>query len=284
MYNNVSHFFENLKSNCLKIHNYYIYNIESINLEPIHREYLISLFNEITDDLYKNNTGFYWKNRLNYFDLVSEIWFVLRDNKFIVGWGGCSVYDNYNEKIIYIDTLNIMKQNKRYVFEKYTVGSIIIHEMLSKYRSNFFKKISFAFRSQNPKVYRLGCAILPNKIYPNIYKSKKFTNRSLKVVTYIANILSPNKFFNNETGVILKAYNGNLYGEKVKHFFEGNDPQLTSFWSVNLNIDNGDALVMAVCPSSFESLVILILYKLCLFKLNVLQKINKIIFKMAGKI
>ncbi|GGA81894.1 hypothetical protein GCM10011521_20310 [Arenimonas soli] len=203
-----------------------------------------------TDQIYQADTSFHWLSRKDYFKGLNDLWVVFLDDA-IVGFTGIRLIDGAGERIVYIDNMNIRSVPLR-VFGHHTIGSMLVHEILRTTYPLSRRPMSVVFRTQNPSVYRLANAIHPTGVYPRTQRrSARDPERCKRVLAFMAERLSPGKAWDPEVSVIRGAYAGHLYGRPVSAP-ASIKPPLARFWQENVDLDAGDAVLIAVCPTNAE--------------------------------
>ncbi|QAU23285.1 hypothetical protein EO087_04205 [Dyella sp. M7H15-1] len=213
------------------------------------REMLFAFAKE-TDLIYQADTSFHWLSRKDYFAGIEDLWLVFLDRE-LVGFTGIRLFYGADEKIVYIDNMNI-RSIPLLVADRHTLGSMLVHEIL---RANYPRSVppmSVVFRTQNPSVYRLAQAILPPAVYPRMDPSTvRDEERCRRVLGFMAQTLSPGKVFECDVSVIRRAYGGHIYGRPMSSPISIK-PVLANFWKEHVSLENGDAVLIAVCPTHPE--------------------------------
>ncbi len=214
-----------------------------------------------TDELYGTDTSFYWKKK-GLFDHLSDLWICSR-NGLIIGVAGVSYYACHDEKIIYVDNINVSSRTK--VLFGQSIGATLVYEIISSNMQKPFQKKSFVFRTQNQHVYRLGYSILPSGIYPRIDDTKpRKKRRHLKIGRFMSEQLSPGKSYETETSVIRKAYGSPIYNSENTSI-RSREANVQRFWEESLNVEEGDAVLISVCPTALEVALAGLWYRFLLF-------------------
>ncbi|MDV6328540.1 hypothetical protein Q5L94_10730 [Idiomarina sp. Sol25] len=231
---------------------------------------LLNVFCQITDELYDADTSFHWFGKKDYFNTISDIWLVFKEER-LIGFSAIRLVDGCGERIIYVDNMNIKRVSGK-VFSHHSIGSILVNEILQANWRSSLKPVSVVFRTQNANVYRLGYSILPPGTYPRMTAEKaRDETRSIRVNSFMANTLSPGKTFIEHTSIIKQAYSGCIYGSDNKAI-QTKRPDIKAFWDSNVDLNNGDAVLISVCPSRLELIAVIILYRFDVFK-NYLRKV-----------
>lgn len=221
---------------------------------------ILAIFSHETDLLYRADTSHYWQRRRGYLNDLTELWTVHLDGV-LVGWTGLVVVETDSGKILYIDTLNVRPRALRYGFGEYSLAAVFIHEIFISYYLRAGAPLPFAFRTQNPHVYRLARAIVPRGVYPRVDGRRgREPERALRVARTLARALSPTKHFHPESSVIRAAYGGCLYGA-ASPALHTNEGALAAFWSRNINAPQGDAIVIVVLPTALEAAALAFAYR-----------------------
>ncbi len=225
---------------------------------------LLTVFCTITDDLYDADTSFHWFGKKDgvkkdYFATISHIWLVFKDKK-LIGFSAIRLLDGCGERIIYVDNMNIQRVSGK-IFSSYSIGSMLVNEILQENWRMSLKPVSVVFRTQNANVYRLGYSILPPGTYPRMTEEKaRDEERSIRVNGYMASVLSPGKQFIEQTSVIKQAYSGCIYGAD-NPAIRTQRSDIKAFWEKHVDFDNGDAVLISVCPSRIEFIAAITLYR-----------------------
>ncbi|UPG85813.1 hypothetical protein L2Y94_00170 [Luteibacter aegosomatis] len=198
-----------------------------------------------TDALYQADTSFHWLSRADYFAGMNDLWSVFLDRE-LVGFMAVRVFRDVGERIVYIDNMNI-RSIPLLAVGPHTIGSMLVHEMLCAHYPFLRQPMSVVFRTQNPSVYRLAYSILPLSVYPRINGRKpRDEARSVRVARCMAARLSPGKAYEDVISVIRGAYHGHIYGRPLS-LGQGIKPALSRFWTENVRVDAGDAVLIAGC-------------------------------------
>jgi hypothetical protein len=182
-----------------------------------------------------------------------------------VGFTGTKLFQGAGEKMVYVDNMNI-KPIPRWAVGRHTLGSMLVHEVLAAHHPGPLTPMSIVFRTQNPKVYRLAYSILPRGVYPRLDGSPgRDDERSRRVVNFMAKALSPEKPFDEGVSIIRGAYGRCIYGVPSESLLKvGSD--LGSFWRSHVSLEEGDAVLVTVCPSFLELAATVGSYHVALWK------------------
>lgn len=213
----------------------------------------------LTDDIYESDTSFHWFAMSDYFSSVKVVWLVF-SNKCLIGFSAINIINGCGEKIIYVDNLNVQRTDEK-VFANYSVGSMLVNEIVQENTRYFVFPISYIFRTQNPNIYRLSYKILPRGIYPRITGEKgRNETRSMCINSFMAEKLSPNKVYKEKTSVIKNAYKGQIYSVDSK-VVNTQREEIKAFWNKNIDMENGDALLISISPHRWEFIAVNLFYR-----------------------
>lgn len=233
-------------------------------LSPADQVEVLRAFARETDALYQADTSFHWLGRPDYFKGLNDLWTVYLDRE-LVGFMGIRVFSGAGERIVYIDNMNI-RSIPLMAVGGHTIGSMLVHEMLCAHYPFLRQPMSVVFRTQNPSVYRLAYSILPLSVYPRINGRKpRDQERSLRVAGFMADRLSPGKPYEEGTSIIRGAYHGHIYGRPLS-VGQTIKPALAKFWSENVRLDAGDAVLIAGCLKHEEVRASVLAYLKALWK------------------
>lgn len=246
------------------------------------KETLLISFCQITDEIYAADTSFYWLSKPDYYASIHHLWLVFEHDE-LLGFTATQLHHADNERIIYIDNMNI-KQTSKKKFMHYSVGAMLVNEILQGHALACHRLITVVFRTQNANVYCLGYSMLPAGIYPRIdHQQTRNIKRSLKINRLMAAKISPGKYFNADMSVIKNAYPGSIYGHEQKNnMIQSRHKDIMNFWHKNVNIDNGDAVLISICAERHEFLLALCLYRFHICRYHVSHGLN-LIFNFAPK-
>lgn len=211
---------------------------------------LLDAFAGVTDEIYRADTSFHWRSRPDYFDGVHGLWLVFNGDM-LCGFTAARHFREAGERILYIDNLNL-RPSARPVVGDLTLGGMLVYEMLKEAFPIGGRPMSVVFRTQNPNVYRLGFTVLPEGMAPRLRgASPRDPERSRRVLQAMANRLSPGRPYDPVTSVIKGAYAGCLYGRPVGQAVSPRSG-LARFWKEHVDVEAGDAVLIAVCPTHAE--------------------------------
>lgn len=211
---------------------------------------LLEAFASVTDELYQADTSFHWRGRPDYFVGVRGLWMVFNGDV-LSGFAASRYFVEAGERILYIDNLNL-RPSARPVVGQLTIGGMLVFEMLKESFPIIGRPMSVVFRTQNPNVYRLGFTVLPEAMAPRLRGAQpRDPARSRRVLEAMANRLSPGRVYDPITSVIKGAYAGRLYGRPLTQSGSSTSG-LVRFWKENVDVEQGDAVLIAVSPTHAE--------------------------------
>jgi len=221
----------------------------SLCLSSALQQQLLAEFATVTDALYQADTSFHWRSRPDFFEGVHGVWLIFLDEE-LVGFTGARFFREGGERILYIDNLNL-RPTARPVMGGLTIGALLTLEMVREARP-WWRPMSVVFRTQNPNVYRLAFSIQPDSVAPRLRGGQpRDPARSQRVLAATAARISPGRDYNPQTSVIKRAYGGRLYGRPLSK--AGRETSgLARFWSENVDVEAGDAVLVAGCLTAAE--------------------------------
>lgn len=224
---------------------------------------LIEAFRQSTDRLYQADTSFHWHKHERYFDTVDTLWVCFSGFR-LVGFAAISVFLVDSSRVIYIDNMNL-RPMVRTVLSSYTLGSVLIHEMLISEFNFSGKPLLVAARTQSPRIYELAYMILPRSVYPHIVKKKsQLSSREVLLAEAIAAHISPGKDYDVQNSVIRHAYHSRVYGNIVERPDDAKisviRKKIGTYWSAKMDLDAGDALLLIVFPTVWQVTISLAIY------------------------
>ncbi|UUA73384.1 hypothetical protein [Cellvibrio sp. QJXJ] len=246
-----------------------LYRVENPSKLILRRdlETLRSAFCKLTDKIYGADTAFHWYKHDQYFDELSKLWVIFIKGN-LIGMATTKEEELCGEHIIYIDCMNIFPVSGN-LFWGQSLGALLGREILLSSWTFIHKPVSVIFRTQNANVYSLGYSVLPSGIYPQIgQRNNRDLQRSQRIAKYMAEYLSPGKYYELDKSVIRGAYYGYLYGNEI--IAKSSRADLNQFFKENINKEEGDALLIVVSSKKWEFIAAIVSHSLCIF----LQKIN----------
>lgn len=207
-------------------------------------------FAAVTDDLYQADTSFHWKGRADYFGPLDHVWLVFLGDE-LCGFTASRMLLEAGERVLYIDNLNL-RPIPHPAVGNITVGRMLVYEILKAHFPIIGRRLSVVFRTQNPSVYRLAFLMLGRSMAPRLKGARPRNEpRSRSVLAAMAKRLSPGKEYKPEVSVIKKAYSGYIYGRPLTQSIKSTSG-LATFWRKNIDLEAGDALLIAMCPTHQE--------------------------------
>jgi hypothetical protein len=150
--------------------------------------------------------------------------------------------------------MNIRHEGVPPTFYRYNAGAVFVHEMLL---AHFLRRAAFppvAFRTQNPGVYMLAQALVPDAVHPRIGgRGGREAARAAVIARALMAQISPGKVFDDEALVVRAALGRYLYGPSSR-VLRAADPAVAEYWRNHVAVENGDALVMVILPTAAEAL------------------------------
>jgi hypothetical protein len=145
-------------------------------------------------------------------------------------------------------------------FAGYSLGTVFVHEIFTSYYVRMGRALPFAFRTQNPHVYRLARSILPRGVHPSVDGSPpRDPERALRIGAALAKYLSPGKEFDPSASVVRAALGRSLYAQSNPAMRTA-DVSLRAYWADHVRIENGDALVIVALPTLGEAAMLALRY------------------------
>lgn len=210
----------------------------------------IDEFAAVTDSLYQVDTSFHWRKSPNYFDALEHLWMVFLNGE-LCGFTASRTFLKVGERVVYIDNLNL-RPIPHPAVGSITIGMMLVYEMLAAHFPVFGRPISVVFRTQNPSVYRLAFLMFGKSMAPRLKGTRpRDESRSRAVLEAMAEQLSPGKEYKPATSVIKNAYSGYIYGRPLTQSIKSTSG-LAKFWAENIDLQAGDALLIAMCPTHAE--------------------------------
>lgn len=225
--------------------------------DPFHRlsvsvrSTLITMFTCFADRLIQKDTSEHWNREQEFFFGVHRLLMVFKGDA-LYGFSATRIFHEANEHIIYVDRMVILP-TARPIYGKLTIGAMLICEMIKNLFPITRPPISFVFRTQNPNVYRLGAGFLGVATAPAIDGRKlRDPKRCARVLEAMAKRLSPNKVYDAEKSIIRGAYSHCVYGRPFGRAKSLISCGVTRFWNENMDVMQGDALLIVVSPTHAE--------------------------------
>jgi len=231
---------------------------------PRHRD-IVESFALVTDLLCQADTHSYWLHRPRYLSELSELWTVhLRGS--LVGFSGLRLLTVEGENILYVDTLNVRPKALFYRFGDYSLGTVFVHEIFISQYLRGRAPLPFAFRTQNPNVYKLARTILPRGVHPRLDgESGRDPTRAKRLAVGLTKRMAQGFEFDRKAFVIRGVLGRSLYAT-TSAALRTADPLLQRFWAENVFVKDGDALLIVAIPRAYEAAALALRYALTVMK------------------
>ncbi|MFA0923525.1 hypothetical protein [Xanthomonas fragariae] len=213
------------------------------------QQHLLKSFATVTDELYQVDTSCYWSSLPDFFDGVHGVWLAFLGEE-LVGFSVARNFHEGGERVLYIDEMDL-RPAARPVMGQITLGALLTLEM-GRAAAPWWRPMSFVFHTQNPNVYRLAFSMQPDSVAPRLRGGQpRDPGRSQRVLTAMAARILPGREYDLQTSVIKRAYPCRLYGRPLSK--AGSEASgLARYWAEHVDVDAGDAVLIAQCLTAAE--------------------------------